>query len=114
MKGWNGCRRNKLDQSIIVYNVRYGEVYGGSDPGRTVKKVEKDSDGYVPGGDFTLELDLSNRRFVMEVDNQKITLDGNIGDFQYSPIVIIKKSEKKWKLGVERRPEYYSPEITLL
>ena len=26
----------------------------------------------------------------MEVDNQKITIDGNIGDFEYRPIVIAK------------------------
>ena len=85
-KQWSSL--NKLDQSIIVYSVRDGKVFGGSDPGRTVKQVEEDSIGYVPGGDFTLELDLSNRSLVMEVNNEKITLDGNIGDFKYSPIVI--------------------------
>ena len=76
------------DQSIIVYDVHDGKVYGGSDPNRTVKEVEKDSDGYYPGEDFTMELDLSKRSFVMEINGEKITLDGNIGDFQYSPIVI--------------------------
>ena len=84
MHEWNG-NWNKLGQSIIVYSVWFGNVYGGSDPGRTVKKVQKHSDGYVPGADYTMELDLSNRSLVMEVDNEKITLDGNIGDFQYSP-----------------------------
>ena len=65
-----------------------GEVWGGSDPKRTVKEVEEDSDGFYPGGDFTMELDLSNRSFVMEINGEKIILDANIGDFQYSPIVI--------------------------
>ena len=70
-----------------------GKVYGGSDPKRTVKAVEQDSDGFYPGGDFTMELDLSKRSFVMEIDGEKITLDGNIGDFQYSPIVIFHQTE---------------------
>ena len=83
---WNW--RNKLDQSIIVYSVLSGKVYGGSDPGRTVKQVQKDSNGYVPGADYTMLLDLSNRNLVMKVDNQKIVIDGNIGDFDYSPIVL--------------------------
>ena len=82
-----------MDQGIIVYSLGSpclwnGKVYGGSDPGRTVKQVQEDSDGYYPGGDFTMELDLSNRTLVMEVDNEKITIDDNIGDFEYSPIVI--------------------------
>ena len=88
MKGWDVYWNRELDQSIIVYDVDNGKVYGGSDPKRTVKQVQKDSNGYYPGGDFSLELDLSSRRLVMEIDNQKITLDGNIGDFKYSPIVI--------------------------
>ena len=79
-----------MDQSIIVYSVYNGKVYGGSDPKRTVKQVEDDSNGYVNGCDFTMELDLSNRSFAMEVDNEKIIIDGNIGDFQFSPIVILK------------------------
>ena len=79
---------NKFDQSIIVYHISSGKVYGGSDPNRTVKQVQKDSDDYVPACDYTMELDLSNRSLVMEVDNQKILIDGNIGDFEYSPIVI--------------------------
>ena len=63
MNGWDAYSYNKLDQSIIAYGVRYGEVFGGSDPKGTVKQVEKDSDGYYPGGDFTMELDLSNGDF---------------------------------------------------
>ena len=90
---------SSYDQSIIVYCVYDGRVYGDSDPKRTVKEVEKDSNGFHPGGDFTMELDLSKRSFVMEIDGEKITLDGNIGDFQYSPIVIL---------------NCYDPEISLL
>ena len=88
MNQWNR-NWNKLDQGIILYGVSSGKVYGGSDPGRTVKQVQRDSNGYFPGGDFTIELDLSNRSLVIEVDNQKIIIDGNIGDFDYSPIVIL-------------------------
>ena len=88
-----------FDKSIIVYNARYGKVYGGSDSGRDVKLVEKDSDEFYRGGDFTLKLDLSTRNFVMWINNEKIVLDKNIGDFQYSPIIIL---------------EADSPEITLL
>ena len=88
MTGWNKYWGD-LDQSIIIYSVGSGKVYGGSDPKRTVKQVQLDSDGYVPGGDFTMELDLSKRSLVMEVDNQKIIIDGNLGDFNYSPIVIL-------------------------
>ena len=65
MNRWNCYWRIKLDQSIIVYGVDDGKVYGGSNPSRTVKQVQEDSDGYYPGGDFTIELDLSNRSFAM-------------------------------------------------
>ena len=77
---------------MIVYEVWSGKVYGGSDPRRTVK-VQKDSIRHFTGGDFTMELDLSNRSLVMEVDNQKIVIDCNIGDFDYSPIVILNGKE---------------------
>ena len=102
MKDWNG-NLNKLDQSIIVYSVWSGKVYGGSNPKRTVKQVQKDSDGYVPVGDYTMELDLSNRTLVMEVDNEKIIIDSNIGDFEYSPIVVLDYTRLD-----------YAPKITLL
>ena len=98
MNQWN-VDWGKLDQSIIIYDVKYGKVFGGCDPKRTVKQVQKDSNGNFPGGDLTMELDLSNRSLVMEVDNQKILLDGNLGDFEYSPIVILHS---------------YAPEVTLL
>ena len=83
----------KLDQSIILYDVRYGKVWGGSDPGRKVKQVVKDSDGYYPGGDFTFELDISNRSLVMEIEDERIILDANLGDFQFSPFVKLRKNE---------------------
>ena len=77
------------DQSIIVYCLDNGVVYGGSDPGRKVKQVEKDSGGFCLGGDFTMELDLSNRGLVMGVDETKIIIDAKIGDLKYSPIVVL-------------------------
>ena len=93
MDSWKNYLYSKLDQGIIVYSVGYGKVYGGSDPERTVKQVQRVSNGYFLGCDFTIELNLSNRSLVMEVDNEKIILDGNIGDFDYSPIVILHSCE---------------------
>ena len=90
MQYWNEYWRNKLDQSVIVYDVRYGKVYGGSDPSRKIKQVQKDSNGYVPGGDFTMELDVLNRSLVMWINNEKIVDAENIADFQFSPIVIFR------------------------
>ena len=102
MDGWKLYWSTKLDQSIIVYDVWSGKVHGGSDPGRTVKQIQWEiiSDGNHPGGDFTMELDLSNRSLVMEVDNEKIIIDGNIGDFKYSPVVTFEN--------------YAEPEVTVL
>ena len=85
MKDWDNS--SKYDQSIILYSVWSGKVFGGSDPGRKVKQVLKDSDGCYPGGDFTFELDLSNRSLAMEIDDEKIILDANLGDYQYSPFI---------------------------
>ena len=87
MKDWESYY--KFDQSIILYSVWHGKVYGGSDPERKVKQVEYDSDGYLPGGDFTFELDISNRSLVMEIDNERIILDANLEDLQYSPFLIL-------------------------
>ena len=94
MKNWALC--DEFGRSIIVYSVWEGKVYGGSDPDRKVKDVEKDSDGYYPGGDFTFELDLSNRSLVMEIDHERIILDANLGDFQYSPFIRI----ANWNLHI--------------
>lgn len=49
MKEWNGYFL-KLDQSIIVYSVDDGKVFGGSDPERTVKQVP---DSFYTPGDFS-------------------------------------------------------------
>ena len=97
MKDWDD--ESEYDESIIVYYLDDGIVYGGRGPERTVKEVEKDDDGYYPGGDYTLELDFSNRSFAMEINGEKIVLDADLGDFQFSPIVILYRN---------------APEITLL
>ena len=89
----------EYDQSIIVYSLWKGKVYGGSDTDRTVKQVERDSDYYIPGGDYKMELDLSAKNFVMELEGERITIDSNIGDYEFSPIVIL---------------DHRSPELTLL
>ena len=73
-----------LDQSIILYSVGSGEIFGGSDPHRIVEKIQTNI-----SCDITMKLDLSNRTLVMNANNKKIIIDGNIGDFQYSPIVIL-------------------------
>ena len=93
MKYWNN--EPHYDKSIIVYYLDDGIVYGGCNPERTVKEIEQDADGFYPGGDFTMELDLSNRSFVMEISGEKIILDANLGDFQFSPIVIMDKNAPK-------------------
>ena len=41
-----------------------------------------------------MELDLSNRSFVMEIDGETIIIDENIGDLQYSPIVMTFDKDK--------------------
>ena len=86
MKDWDN--HNNFDQSITLYGVDDGKVHGGSDPERKVKEVKEDTiDGYYPGGDFTFELDLTNRSLVMEINHERIILDANLGDFQYSPFI---------------------------
>ena len=82
MEDWKKILNFKLDQSIILYSVRFGRVYGGSDPKRKLKEKISHS-----GGDFKFELDLSNRSLVMEIDHERIILDANLGDFQYSPFI---------------------------
>ena len=85
MKDWTYW--SEFDQSIILYSVWSGKVLGGSGPERKVKQVEKDSDGYNPGGDVTMELDLYNRSLVMEINDDRIIIDANLGDYQYSPFI---------------------------
>ena len=82
----------KYDRSIIVYDICTGKVFGGLHPKRTVNEVARDSSRYHPGGDFTMELDLSNRTFAMETNGVRIIIDDNISDFQYSPIVVLHKN----------------------
>ena len=93
MKDWQ--YRSKFDKSIILYCVADGFVFGGSKHGRKVKQVERDSDKYYPGGDFNFELDLFNRSLAMEIDDERIILDGNLGDFEYSPFVRFNRSFKE-------------------
>ena len=42
-----------------------------------------------------VELDLSKRSFVMAIDGETAALHANIGDFQYSSIVIVSNHEVK-------------------
>ena len=80
--------RSDYDHSIIVYDLHYseGRVYGGSMPRRNVKEIERDSDGNY-GGDFKFQLDLSERTFQMEFGGEKVIIDSNLGDYDYSPIL---------------------------
>ena len=34
-----------------------------------------------------MELDLSSKTFVMELDGERIMIDPNLGDYEFSPIV---------------------------
>ena len=81
-------------------------MLGGSDnipDGRSVRQTMAKDDGFYIGGDFTMELDYSKKTFSFEEKREKVIIDSNIGDFQYSPIVIL----YKWASS----PEF---EITLL
>ena len=40
-----------------------------------------------------MQLDLSNRSLVMEINEQKIIVDTNLGDFEYSPFLKMHGSE---------------------
>ena len=46
-----------------------------------------------------MELDLSAKTFVMELDGERIIIDSNLGDYEFSPIVILSPN---------------SPQLTLL
>ena len=126
MDGWDEYWRAKLDNSIIIYDVGSGKVLGGPEHGIIVKKNNKNG-WHVPGGDFTLELDLSNRSLVMEVDNEKIVINGKLPkkyyfrDFEwrlreYSPIVITRGFERKWDFDPSNDTiiKVIVPEIILL
>ena len=51
----------------------------------------QDPIGYFPGGDFYMELDLSNRTFIIEHKEERIIIDDEIPKFRYSPIVTMGK-----------------------
>ena len=98
MKEWrsiNEIRYILYDESIIIYSLVDGKIRGGSDRNRQVRKVEKDSDGYFPGGEFTMELDLWNRSFAMQVDEAQIIIDAKIAGLKFSPIVILSPCSPK-------------------
>ena len=50
-----------------------------------------------------MELDYAKKTLSFEENGEKVIIDANVGDFQYSPIVILRKDEDS--------PEF---EITLL
>ena len=68
-------------------------MFGGSDAnpsGKSVgKEMTKDENYFYVGGDFKMKLDLSQKTLSMVVDGENVTIDPKIGDFQYSPIVIL-------------------------
>lgn len=55
--------------------------------GRQVKHITR-YNRYYPECIYKMELDLLNRSFVMECDGERIIIDSNIGDFDFSPIVM--------------------------
>ena len=40
-----------------------------------------------------MELDLSERTFIIEIDDERFMIDANIGDFEYSPILILENGD---------------------
>ena len=82
-------------------------MYGGSNinlSGRSVRpRMAADGDLFYIGGDFKMEFDYGKKTLSMETDGEKVTIDSNIGDFQFSPIVILRKS-----------PDHPEFEVTLL
>lgn len=65
-----------------------GQVYGGSEPLRIVKEIVKDANGFYPECIYKMEVDLMNRSLVMESNDERIMLDSNIGDLNFSSIVM--------------------------
>ena len=87
-------RSNDYDKSTIVYYVKEGKVYGGSDSKRIVHpSMVNEYTGYHYGGVFAMELDLSERTFIIEIDDERFMIDANIGDFEYSPILILENGD---------------------
>ena len=87
---WFEEREN--DQTIIVYHVQKGVVYGGTHHEKSIKKeMARDGDFYI-GDDFKMELDMMSKVLTMQVDGEKFVLDENLGDFEFSPIVTIMQS----------------------
>ena len=81
---------DKNDPRTIIYNVYNGSVSGGSEMnwcGRQVKHITR-KNSFYPACIYKMELDLLNRIFVMECDDERIILDSKIGDFDFSPIVM--------------------------
>ena len=70
-------------------------MFGGSNHnpgGRSVRqKMAEDGHFYI-GGDFKMELDYSKKTLSLEENGEKVTIDENVGDFQFSPIIILYKS----------------------
>ena len=78
-------------------------MFGGSNHnpgGRSVRqKMAEDGHFYI-GGDFKMELDYSKKTLSLEENGEKVTIDENVGDFQFSPIVILCKDGISPELGV--------------
>ena len=61
--------------------------------GRSVRpEMAMDDDDCYIGGDFKMELDYGKKTLTLEENGEKVTIDSKIGDFQYSPIVILHNS----------------------
>ena len=81
---WDSC-----DQSIIIFGVSSGKIYGGLDAKETIKNnVYQNSDV-----EYEMKLDLPNRKFV--INSHNILIETTIGDFHYSPIVIFSRTDNK-------------------
>ena len=54
--------------------------------------MAKDDDDFYIGGDFKMELDYGKKTLSFEENGEKVIIDANVGDFQFSPIVILYKA----------------------
>ena len=70
--------------------------------------MARDGD-FCIGGDFKMELDYAKKTLLFEENGEKVIIDENVGEFQFSPIVILYKA-------AGYSPDLGSPEfkVTLL
>ena len=96
---WELIYDHLLDFDVLGGDLTGFFSYGGSASNPHDRPVRQEDyfmamDGdFLVGGDFKMEMDASQKTLSLEVDGEKITIDADIGDFQYSPIVILYQAD---------------------